>query len=111
MTNVSSGNKKTLSLYLTIFFIIQLISIFLFALIYNFLEKQENDHFHGLNGNRDVSSNSSSYLDCLYFSVTTSTTVGFGDITPISRTARIVVMIQEFCILLNLFILFYLSLQ
>lgn len=35
-----------------------------------------------------------SRTDSLYFTVTTFASVGFGDITPVSQTARIVVMIQ-----------------
>jgi hypothetical protein len=33
-------------------------------------------------------------LDSLYFTVTVFATVGFGDISPVSQAARIVVMIQ-----------------
>ncbi|TQL01825.1 potassium channel family protein [Cellulomonas sp. SLBN-39] len=33
-------------------------------------------------------------LDALYFSVTTLTTVGFGDITPVSQGARLLVVVQ-----------------
>lgn len=33
-------------------------------------------------------------IDALYFSLTTSTTVGFGDISPKSDPARVVVMVQ-----------------
>jgi hypothetical protein len=33
-------------------------------------------------------------LDAIYFTVTTFTTVGFGDITAVSQTARIVVTVQ-----------------
>jgi voltage-gated potassium channel len=40
--------------------------------------------FHGL----------STPLDALYFSVTTMTTVGYGDITAVSQPARAVVIVQ-----------------
>lgn len=33
-------------------------------------------------------------LDALYFTLTTFATVGFGDITPISQTARVLTMLQ-----------------
>ncbi|MQS16684.1 two pore domain potassium channel family protein [Streptomyces kaniharaensis] len=33
-------------------------------------------------------------VDALYFAITVFTTVGFGDITPVSETARIVVSVQ-----------------
>ncbi|SBW28960.1 Ion transport 2 domain-containing protein [Candidatus Protofrankia californiensis] len=32
--------------------------------------------------------------DALYFTITVFTTVGFGDITPVTQTARIITMIQ-----------------
>ena len=35
-----------------------------------------------------------SHTDALYFSLTTTTTVGFGDIVPVSGAARGVVMVQ-----------------
>lgn len=34
------------------------------------------------------------HTGALYFAVTTATTIGFGDITPITDAARIVVMVQ-----------------
>ncbi len=40
--------------------------------------------------------------DALYFTVTTFTTVGFGDITPVSQTARLVVTVQMLLDLLAL---------
>jgi voltage-gated potassium channel len=42
------------------------------------------DQFHGLQ----------TPLDALYFSVTTMTTVGYGDITAVSQTARAVTIVQ-----------------
>jgi hypothetical protein len=34
------------------------------------------------------------HVDALYFTLTTLTTIGFGDIAPVSNSARIVVMVQ-----------------
>lgn len=34
------------------------------------------------------------HVDSLYFTLTTLTTIGFGDISPVSNSARIVVMVQ-----------------
>lgn len=34
------------------------------------------------------------HVDSLYFTLTTLTTIGFGDIAPVSSSARIVVMVQ-----------------
>jgi hypothetical protein len=44
--------------------------------------------------NRLSSPRSASFLDCLYFSVTTQTTVGYGDITPISVLGKVCTIIQ-----------------
>ncbi|MGW2423441.1 potassium channel family protein [Streptomyces sp. NPDC001709] len=41
-----------------------------------------------------------SRTDALYFTLSTFTTVGFGDITPVVETARVVVMCQMTCSLL-----------
>ncbi|MCW2919245.1 MAG: hypothetical protein JWN52_7313 [Actinomycetia bacterium] len=54
--------------------------IVFFSLIYYRLA----DHFNGVH----------SRLDALYFSVVTLCTVGFGDITPVSQTARAIVIVQ-----------------
>ena len=34
------------------------------------------------------------HVDSLYFTLTTLTTIGFGDIAPVSSAARVVVMVQ-----------------
>lgn len=44
--------------------------------------------------NRLTSPRSVGFLDCLYFSVTTQTTVGYGDITPISVLGKVSTVIQ-----------------
>jgi hypothetical protein len=48
------------------------------------------------------STDSLTRTDALYFTVTTFSTVGFGDITPVSQSARLVVMAQ---MLLDLLVL------
>ena len=71
------------------FFILQVIIITTFAIIYEALEMYKPDlHFKGLHHN------TSTFFDFLYFSVTTQTTVGFGDIVPNSTFTRIITMIQ-----------------
>ena len=49
--------------------------------------------------------------DALYFTITTLATVGFGDIAPVSPTARVVVMVQMVTglVLLGLVIKMFLS--
>lgn len=73
--------------------ILQITVIFLFALLYYGI--RANNNFNGI-------SRTSSFLDCLYFSTTTASSVGYGDITPKSQLARGLVVIQQILILLNL---------
>ncbi len=44
--------------------------------------------------NRFSGPQSVSFLDCLYFSVTTQTTVGFGDIIPTTTLGKVCTVIQ-----------------
>lgn len=37
-----------------------------------------------------------SYIDCLYFSITSQATVGYGDIIPVTNLSKILVSIQVF---------------
>ncbi len=48
----------------------------------------------GYGANRLSDPRSVGFLDCLYFSVTTQTTVGYGDITPISSLGKVATIIQ-----------------
>ncbi len=61
---------------------IQTLIIIIFSIIYYLIG---NDNFHNMND---------SYLDIIYFSLVTSTTVGYGDITPRTDLAKFVVMCQ-----------------
>ena len=56
-----------------------------FALVYAVMHAANTDHF----AFQDPK------FDPLYFSSTTTSTVGYGDILPHTRTARIVVMIHQ----------------
>lgn len=48
----------------------------------------------GYGANRLSAPPSVGFLDCLYFSVTTQTTVGYGDITPVSGLGKVATVIQ-----------------
>lgn len=72
--------------------LIHLMFIIIFAFIYFSLKGEE--HFEGLG-------NDASFLDCLYFAMTTSSTVGYGDISPKSQTARLLVMVHQFIVLME----------
>lgn len=61
---------------------IQTLIIIIFSIIYYFLGE---NNFYNMNN---------SYLDSIYFSLVTSTTVGYGDIVPRTDLAKFVVMCQ-----------------
>ena len=77
---------KTLSL--------NFISILLFTLMYFTISKAGGEQFNGLD-------KESSFLDHLYFAFTVQSTVGFGDIYPISPMAKMVVMVQQSVLILG----------
>lgn len=60
--------------------------IILFTGIYYLLSHQSIDHF----------GYSLTLLDSLYYSMITQTTIGYGDIVPLSNVAKIVCMCQMF---------------
>ena len=61
---------------------IQSIIVIGFSIIYYILG---NNNFYNMND---------SYLDHIYFSLVTSTTVGYGDIVPRTNLAKFIVMCQ-----------------
>jgi len=77
---------KTLSL--------NFVAILLFTLLYFTLSKAGGEQFNGLD-------KESSFLDHLYFAFTVQSTVGFGDIYPMSPMAKIIVMAQQSVLILG----------
>ncbi|MEZ2414995.1 potassium channel family protein [Muriicola sp. E247] len=79
---------------LWVFGLIIIISIFSFATDYTCLYQFDQMAFEGMS----VHSNSYVYnlFHFFYFSVITFSTVGYGDIAPISEAARFVVMLEIF---------------
>lgn len=79
---------------LWVFGLILIISVFSFATDYTCLYQFDHMAFEG------IAVHSSSYIYNLYhffyFSVITFSTVGYGDIAPISEVARFVVMLEIF---------------
>tara|TARA_B100000902_G_C26523732_1_gene534521 strand:+ start:188 stop:478 length:291 start_codon:yes stop_codon:yes gene_type:complete len=72
--------------------------VVLFSIIYMVYIKfgiSSNEEFNGLNSE-------STLIDFLYFSLTVQSTVGFGDITPKTKIARLLVMCQQFTLLYGL---------
>ena len=92
-------NDNFKSKYMWIVYPIVQASIFLlltnlFALIYLILAKVSDKHFKGLNKDSD-------YIDSWYFSFSTFSTIGFGDIHPKSKAAKITVIAQIFLIIID----------
>jgi len=68
-----------------------LVVIFIYAIIYQQIKTQ----FYGLDDD-------SSFIDCLYFSFTIQSTVGFGDLGPKTKIAKIIVMSQQLILISEL---------
>ena len=56
----------------------------------------DSDHWNGIDEDDDAT-DLDKFFNRLYFSVVTFSTVGYGDITPRSRTARLLVTSQIVC--------------
>ena len=67
----------------------------IYGIIYYYLTRGENDHFNGLDSNSTI-------IDCFYFSFTTFSTVGYGDISPKSTLARCLVVSHQMIMLMDL---------
>ena len=68
-----------------------------------------NDNFSGLDFQSTFTNSSlrkSTFIDCLYFSFTTTSTVGYGDISPKSQLSRIIVMTHQLIILSEIVYIF-----
>lgn len=72
-------------------FVLFLLNVLLFGLIYRFAFTSED--FTWAN---DESSDKN-WTDYMYFSVSTASTTGFGDIVPKTKLCRLVVSIQQIC--------------
>lgn len=64
-------------------FIGMIVCLFIYGIIYSVLGNAHLNNF-------------TSYIDGFYFSMTTLSTVGFGDITPKTSLAKIIIMSQLF---------------
>lgn len=65
------------------------IALFVFSLIYSMLFTLNKDNFKG----------AQSFLDIIYFTTTTQSTIGYGDITPNTQIAKSIVMIHHLVVL------------
>jgi len=64
------------------------------AAIYAKIYYEYREQFNGL-------SDDSSFLDCFYFSFTTFSTVGYGDISPKTNLTKLLVLSQQIILLLD----------
>ncbi|MDH5433423.1 MAG: ion channel [Gammaproteobacteria bacterium] len=72
-----------------------MIVIFLFSIGYFFLGVNFSGDIIAYDGDKSLLSNAKNYLSCLYFSVVTFTTLGYGDITPVGGS-RVFSAIEAF---------------
>lgn len=94
--NLFNLNKNKFSFYKLYF-----LELIFFAIIYWLLGTSENINFDkALNNNSD----SLTFLNALYFSFITQSTIGYGDISPKTKLMRIIVMCQLTCLVLYLII-------
>ena len=76
----------------------KVLSVVLIAsLIFTLLPHQ---HWNGIDEEND--SGMDRFFNRFYFASTTFSTVGYGDIYPVSRTARMLVMLLQFCIMISI---------
>ena len=83
-------------------FFVNLILCIVFSVIYKFVFVMDPENsFNGL----DKDSN---FIDFFYFATTTTSTIGYGDISPKSNIARAVIIIHQLLVMMNLANLVYL---
>ncbi|AUT19143.1 hypothetical protein DSLPV1_172 [Dishui lake phycodnavirus 1] len=70
-------------------------AIFIFAILYLALARMGTEDFVGMD-------RMSSPLDALYLSMTVQSTIGFGDITPKTTRAKLLVMMQQFVVIVGI---------
>lgn len=102
MAKISASPQRAILFFLAMSVVFSLLYWVLFPLL-------EGTPSLGYSANRVSSPQSVGFLDCLYFSVTTQTTVGYGDITPVSVLGKIGTVVQAafgFCYLAFLVSLF-----
>ena len=78
--------------------------IILFTVIYT-IACPTTDHWKGITEAEDKTL-FDKFFNRLYFSLTTMTTIGYGDIAPVSKRARSIVLLQMFIFVIKLIIIF-----
>lgn len=66
---------------------------------YFFLSLMDSEAFNGLSdlGSHEVKLLNTAYLDLLYYSYVTLSTLGYGDVTPVSRAAQSLAYLEAIC--------------
>ena len=90
-------NKKNIIGFITFYVLI----ILVFSIIYYIIGSHNFNYKH-------YHLNKHYFLDCVYFSTVTNSAVGYGDITPKTKLAKIIVIIQILLIYTN-FINFFIN--
>ena len=99
MLSLVKGTEGGIDFIVFVFW--QLIMVLIFAFAYwvlahsNRCPSGNNCEFYGLGSH-------STLMDFFYYSLTTQTTVGFGDIVPVSKIARALSMLQMIMIYLGI---------
>jgi len=77
--------------------LLNIILIFIFATIYHYYGDPEHFYYPELDTKKKLN-----YLDCVYYSAITQTTVGYGDITGKSTNIRLINCLQLFLMIVSL---------
>jgi hypothetical protein len=80
--NIKTINKAYLTLKLT------LISIFFYTIIYYFISDNHLIYTNITKGHK--------LIDCFYYSFVTQSTVGYGDIVPVTNLSKLITISQIF---------------
>jgi len=89
---VKIGIKRSNAMILRLFCGVLLISHWVACLFYFFSKIAENNGSYSWMQAQGVSSNVDCYIVSLYFTVTTITTIGYGDVIPVTTNERIYVI-------------------
>jgi len=80
---------------LILILVVNIAIIIVFAFIYSSMGTSEN--FNGVEDGESFG-----FTTAMYFSATTQSTVGYGDISPKSNKAKIIVMIHQMIVILEI---------